>query len=498
MIPSAISTAAPSPPAERTTRLLLVCDGEGLYNRYANLSRRLIADEGGLSAVGWEQANALAVWLREHEQIDLLASGGQLRSRLTAQRIGQTLRLPLTMLASLPLSDPGGSTLPRPIFLPTPAPAPTLAPAPPTGPRSAPQVDAQLDLFFQQIQRVLTELVANQWGRTVALVTHRQAIAALISSFFGVHTLDIQIDETSISELRWQEDRWRLIFLNRREHLPSPVVQPVVSPVRRNHDEEEYAHLQTVRAIYNRVAAVYAHSKKEADLHRIQHLVHFARLAKDLEILDVGSGPGTLALALADAGARQVLGVDISEAMLEQAEYLRLTTDAPSHARVGFRLAAAHSMPFADGRFDAVFCRLILQYLKHPQESINEMVRVLKPGGHLILAELLSVDDPVKRATQNAIEERRDPGHVAARSADHYRKLMAEAGLVVERTEVVTFERELDEWLASLDTSPEDSQAVREMLEAGLETDAAGINARRRGKTLLFDQRIIYLKASKP
>ena len=73
-----------------------------------------------------------------------------------------------------------------------------------------------------------------------------------------------------------------------------------------------------------------------------------------------------------------------------------------------------------------------------------------------------------------------------------------EAGLVVDRSEIVTFERELDEWLSSLDAGLEDRQAVREMLEAGLETDAAGINARHRGKTLIFDQRMIYLKAVKP
>ncbi len=492
------ATVATSSSAERATRLLLVCHGEGLYNRYTNLSRRLIADEGGLSAAGWEQANSLAAWLRDHEQVDLLTSGSQLRSRLTGQRISQVLHLPLTVIANLPPTGPGESSRPHATLLPSPpASAENTSPPPSIG---VDQADAAIDTFFGRVQTMLAELMTGQWGKTVVLVTHRQAIAALISSFFATpNTLDIQIDETSISELRWQEDRWRLVGLNRRAHLPYPLVQqPVISPTRRSHENEEYANLQTVRALYNRVAAIYAASKKDTDLLRIQHLVRFAGPAKEMDILDVGSGPGTLALALADAGARLVLGVDISEAMLEQAEYLRLTTTAASHERVGFRLAPAHNLPFVDDRFDAVFCRLILQYFKHPQESIREMVRVLKPGGSLILAELLSVDDPVKRATQNAIEERRDPGHVAARSADQYRKLVAEAGLVVDRSEIVTFERELDEWLSSLDAGLEDRQAVREMLEAGLETDAAGINARHRGKTLIFDQRMIYLKAVKP
>lgn len=117
------ATVATSSSAERATRLLLVCHGEGLYNRYTNLSRRLIADEGGLSAAGWEQANSLAAWLRDHEQVDLLTSGSQLRSRLTGQRISQVLHLPLTVIANLPPTGPGEAAGPTPPSCPAPQPA---------------------------------------------------------------------------------------------------------------------------------------------------------------------------------------------------------------------------------------------------------------------------------------------------------------------------------------------------------------------------------------
>lgn len=503
-----ISGAETGSPAssEKSTRLLLVCHGEGLYDRFSNLSRNLVTDEGGLSAAGWEQANTLAAWLQDHEAIDFLASGSQLRSRLTGQRISQILHIPLHIARTFPnhlfLGADTGETratadLPQPT---TENNGTVTADSTPGNDTDDPTgTAAQMTSFFHQVQAALAELLADHWGETIVLVTHSQVIAALISTFFGTQNLAIQIDATSLSELRWSKGRWELVYLNRHEHIPCPRRAITASPVRRPENGEEHTHLESVRALFNRVASVYARNKQETDRQRVQDLLRFANLPEEMEILDVGTGPGTLALALVKEGAKSVLGIDISEAMLEQAEYLRLSTLGPAQAaRLGFRLGPAHNLPFIDERFDAVVCRLVLQYLTQPSKSIEEMVRVLKPGGTLILAEILSDDDPVKRATQNAIEERRDAGHVAARSVEQYRKLMTNASLVVERVETQSFDRELDEWLSSLDTGRDDREAVREMLEAGVETDAAGINARQVGETLVFEQRMIYLKAVKP
>ena len=58
--------------------------------------------------------------------------------------------------------------------------------------------------------------------------------------------------------------------------------------------------------------------------------------------------------------------------------------------------------------------------------------------------------------------------------------------------------RNLEDWLAELVAEPANGAIVREMIEASLETDAAGINARRHGDEILFDQRLVYLRAVKP
>ena len=124
-------------------------------------------------------------------------------------------------------------------------------------------------------------------------------------------------------------------------------------------------------------------------------------------------------------------------------------------------------------------------------------MRVLRKDGIFVLADLLSNDDPVKRATQNAIEERRNPTHYAARSAQQYRDLLTAAGLTVVDEKSATFERNLNDWLGELALDSANGASVREMMEAGIETDAAGLNARRHGENITFDQRLYYCKATK-
>ena len=74
-------------------RLLLICHAEEMQNRYANL----VSSDSGLTAVGWQQTDVLTNWLHRHYRIHVLFSGPELRNRLTAQRVGQSIGLPVTV-----------------------------------------------------------------------------------------------------------------------------------------------------------------------------------------------------------------------------------------------------------------------------------------------------------------------------------------------------------------------------------------------------------------
>ena len=116
------------------------------------------------------------------------------------------------------------------------------------------------------------------------------------------------------------------------------------------------------------------------------------------EMLDVGCGPGHVALMVCEqiADAR-VLGVDLAQHMLDYAERHRAAS--PHADRVRFELADAKGMPYADGHFDAVYSNTILHHIPDPRPFLTELRRVLKPGGVLLVRDLFR-PDAVERADE--------------------------------------------------------------------------------------------------
>jgi len=94
-------------------------------------------------------------------------------------------------------------------------------------------------------------------------------------------------------------------------------------------------------------------------------------------VLEVGCGTGALALALADRGAR-VWGIDPSEEMLARAR-------SRGGLALGLKRGEAEKLPFRDGWFERVVCRLVVHLVDRPR-ALREMLRVLAPGGRAVVA----------------------------------------------------------------------------------------------------------------
>ena len=101
-----------------------------------------------------------------------------------------------------------------------------------------------------------------------------------------------------------------------------------------------------------------------------------------LECLDAGCGTGFLSFELATRGHR-VTGVDFAPAMLAEAR--RKATERSISIR--FEEADAEHLPFPAGRFDLVISRHVLWTLPHPEAAIDEWMRVLRPGGRLVVVD---------------------------------------------------------------------------------------------------------------
>jgi ubiquinone/menaquinone biosynthesis C-methylase UbiE len=113
---------------------------------------------------------------------------------------------------------------------------------------------------------------------------------------------------------------------------------------------------------------------------RIFNLVLKAR--GSLDALDAGCGTGFLSFELAARGHR-VTGVDFAPAMLAQARRKAAEHDVS----VRFEEADAEQLPFPPHSFDLAISRHVLWTLPHPEAAIDEWIRVLRPGGRLVVVD---------------------------------------------------------------------------------------------------------------
>jgi ubiquinone/menaquinone biosynthesis C-methylase UbiE len=107
-----------------------------------------------------------------------------------------------------------------------------------------------------------------------------------------------------------------------------------------------------------------------------------AYLLPEMEIADIGAGSGFLSSILVDR-VRMVHLVDASEEMLSQAK-----KNLSSHSNIVYHLAEGRTIPLTDASQDAVFANMYLHHAPDPFAAIQEMARLLKPGGRLLISDL--------------------------------------------------------------------------------------------------------------
>jgi len=145
-------------------------------------------------------------------------------------------------------------------------------------------------------------------------------------------------------------------------------------------------------ARYDRLAGVLSLGQNEQWRRElVRHLAHY----QPRRILDVATGTAGVAIALARATDAQVIGVDISEPMLERGrENVRA---AGLDKRIRLQLARAEALPFPPGSFDAVSFSYLLRYVADPTATLVELARVLRPGGGMASLDFFVPPLPTSR-----------------------------------------------------------------------------------------------------
>jgi SAM-dependent methyltransferase len=109
-----------------------------------------------------------------------------------------------------------------------------------------------------------------------------------------------------------------------------------------------------------------------------------AGLPEGASVLEVAPGPGHHAIEMARLGRFHVTGLDISRTMVEIAHQ----NGAAAGVDVDFRQGDATAMPFPDDAFDLVVCQAAFKNFRRPVSALDEMHRVLRPGGQAVIQDL--------------------------------------------------------------------------------------------------------------
>jgi ubiquinone/menaquinone biosynthesis C-methylase UbiE len=165
----------------------------------------------------------------------------------------------------------------------------------------------------------------------------------------------------------------------------------------------------------------------------------FVRPRGDERALDVGTGAGALAFALAPL-AREVVGLDPVPELLELAR-------ARALPNTQFVRGDGTSLPYPDGDFDLAGTHRTLHHVAQPERVVAELARVTRPAGHVLVVDQLAPDDAAAAAALHEFETARDPSHTRLLADPELRELFEAHGLVLLRERHEEEQRDLSRYL---------------------------------------------------
>jgi ubiquinone/menaquinone biosynthesis C-methylase UbiE len=212
-------------------------------------------------------------------------------------------------------------------------------------------------------------------------------------------------------------------------------------------DTTQPAHEQKktqVQDYFSRTAESYVASFSHRSGDDMQRLIELGEWNPQLQALDIATGGGHTALAIAPFVA-QVTATDLTPRMLEKAREFIL---AQGVTNALFQVADAEQLPFSSESFDRVTCRIAPHHFPDLSRFVLEVARVLKAGGLFLLIDCMAPSDPELDTFDNTIEKWRDPSHGRSCTSEEWQALMSEAGLSIEHLEYFRKTHAYDDWTA--------------------------------------------------
>jgi ubiquinone/menaquinone biosynthesis C-methylase UbiE len=214
-------------------------------------------------------------------------------------------------------------------------------------------------------------------------------------------------------------------------------------------------------------------------------MIDFIRPGAGDAVLDVASGTGHLALALAEKAGR-VHSLDLTAEMQAQAV---LEAGKRSLRNVEFKLGNAEDLPYPAGAFDKATSRFAFHHFPDPGMALSEMARVVKADGSIFIIDMIAPEGEAGKSV-NRYERLRDPSHAASLTHRQFTALIDGLGLRLDGFDTRRVEVETERWLDLTQTPAEPRARILADFSAELAGGAAatGMKPFRKEGVLHFEQ----------
>lgn len=217
---------------------------------------------------------------------------------------------------------------------------------------------------------------------------------------------------------------------------------------------------ELVKKQFGRSSSAYATSDIHARGESLQVLSREISCQKNWSVLDIATGAGHTALMFAEA-AQRVVATDLTQSMLDRTLEL---AQQKGLENVDVQIADAEQLPFDDGSFDLVTCRLAFHHFPDRTRAASEMHRVLKQGGYLGFTDNFTVENDLSKELYNQFERIRDPSHDYVGSLDGIQKVLEKSGFSLTGCFQMKKEFEFHEWADRQQVSDSDKDKLLSLM----------------------------------
>ena len=260
--------------------------------------------------------------------------------------------------------------------------------------------------------------------------------------------------------------------------------------------DKSAAGLRQTQEQFGRQARRYA----ESLLHRrgptLEIILRLTAVQPHERALDVGTGAGFTAFALA-AAAGPLIAIDPTGEMLAEAR--RLAEERGLSERIQWAKATAESLPIRTASLDIITCRFASHHFQDLPAALGEFARVLRPGGRAVICDVMAPESAAMVELMNELEKTRDPTHVWNHPLSRWRQdLLPRAGLRAQEVVQGKNPQLFSEWVHRAGTPAAAVQELLQTFSSASEEARRAFDIRWEGAEVYFSWDNAVILATKP